>query len=276
MSPSPSAFASGGGTGTFAIDVERDCTWSASSQSSWITLTSASSGQGEGSVGYRVAANGDPVTRTGNVMVADHQISIAQDAAPCRYDVSASAESVQSQGGELTVSVHTNAACTWTAQSQVAFATVSPASGRGDGSVRAVVSANAGAARAVSLLVAGVAVTATQSAPAPTPTPTPTPAPTPTPTPAPTPTPTPTPTPSPTPAPVPVPGKPIQLSGKVGAVSGACPNIVFQLKDRTVYTTVLTTYSKTSCDRIDKGMDLDISGVEMSDQRVRADQVTKK
>jgi hypothetical protein len=51
---------------------------------------------------------------------------------------------------------------------------------------------------------------------------------------------------------------------------------VFQVKDRTVYTTILTTYKKISCANIDKGMDLDISGMEMSDQRVRADQVTKK
>ena len=96
------------------------------------------------------------------------------------------------------------------------------------------------------------------------------------PTPTPAPTPAPVPTPTPPPAPVPVPVKPIDVSGKATAVSGSCPNIVFQVKDRTVYTTILTTYKKTSCNNIDKGMDLDISGMEMSDQRVRADQVTKK
>jgi hypothetical protein len=73
-----------------------------------------------------------------------------------------------------------------------------------------------------------------------------------------------------------VPITPIQLSGKAGPVSGTCPNIVFQVKDRTVYTTSLTIYKKTSCADIDKGTDLDVSGMVMSDERVRADQVTKK
>ena len=277
ISSPPSSFGSGGGSGTISVNVERDCTWSASSQSSWITLTSATSGQGDGNVAYRVAANGDPVTRTGSVTIGDHPVSIAQDAAPCRYDVAASADSIQSQGGQLTVSVRTNAACTWTAKSQVTFATLSPESGRGDGAVRVTVSANSGDVRAVSLFVAGTTITATQgAASAPAPTPVPTPTPTPAPTPTPTPAPTPVPTPAPPPVPVPVPVAPIQLSGKAGVVSGACPNIVFQLKDRTVYTTSLTSFQKISCSNIDKGTDLDISGMEMSDQRIRADQVTKK
>jgi hypothetical protein len=69
---------------------------------------------------------------------------------------------------------------------------------------------------------------------------------------------------------------PIELSGKAGQISGACPAITFEIKDRTVYTTLLTVYTKTSCDRIDKGTDLKVNGMEMSDGRVRADEVTRK
>jgi hypothetical protein len=75
---------------------------------------------------------------------------------------------------------------------------------------------------------------------------------------------------------VPVPVKSINLSGKAGPVSGVCPLISFDLKDRGVYTTLLTEFRRTSCDRVDKGTDLSVQGWEMSDQRVRADVVNKK
>ena len=42
----------------------------------------------------------------GNIDIGDRHLSIAQDAAPCRYDVAPSTSAVQSQGGELTVTVH--------------------------------------------------------------------------------------------------------------------------------------------------------------------------
>ena len=73
-----------------------------------------------------------------------------------------------------------------------------------------------------------------------------------------------------------MPVKKIELSGKVGAVSGVCPFIAFHMKDHDIYTTILTDFRRTSCDRIDKGTEVSVEGWEMSDQRVRADQVTKK
>jgi hypothetical protein len=241
-------------------------------QSPWIGFTSSTNGQGEGSVAYRISPNADPVSRTGNIDIGDRHLSIAQEAAPCRYDVAASSNAVQSQGGELTVTVHTNSACAWNASSGVAWASVTPASGRGDAAVRVIVSPNSGAARPVSVVVAGTAVNVTQAAAA---TPTPPPAPTPTPAPTP-PTPSPTPAPAPTPIPLPLPVKPVKVSGKAGEVSGVCPVIAFEIKERAIYTTPLTTFEKTSCERIDKGTDLEVDGMEMSDGRVRADLVKRK
>jgi hypothetical protein len=198
-------------------------------------------------------------------------VSIAQEAAPCRYDVAARGSAVPPQGGELSVTVHTHSACAWTANSAVAWASVTPASGRGDAEVRVIVTTNSGAARPVSAVVAGTPVNVMQAA-ATTPSPTPTPTPTPTPSPVPTPTPTPT----PVPVPVPVPVREVHFSGKANAVSGVCPVITFVVKEQTVYTTPLTQFEKTSCDRIEKGTDLEIHGMEMSDGRVRADEVKRK
>jgi BACON domain-containing protein/all-beta uncharacterized protein len=269
-------FAASGGAGTVSVNIDRDCTWNATTQSSWIAITSAASGQGDGTVGFRVSANADPVAREGVITVSDRQVTVAQEAAPCKYDVTPSTNTIRSEGGELTIAVHANSACSWSATSNVSWATVSPASGRGDGTVRVVVSANSGSARNLSVAVGGTTVTVAQSAAsAPAPPPAPAPGPPAPPAPPPTPTPPPVPPPAP-PPPVPVPVKQIELSGKAGAISGSCPAIAFQLKERDIYTTASTEFRRASCDRIDKGNDLTVSGWEMSDQRIRADVVTKK
>jgi Viral BACON domain/Putative binding domain, N-terminal len=279
VSSSVPKFASAGGTGTVSITVDRDCPWNAASQSGWITITSAASGQGDGTVGFRVSVNNDPVARDGVIAVSDRQIAVGQEAAPCRYDVTPNTNTVPPQGGEMGIAVRAHSACSWAAKSEVTWATVSPDSGRGDATLRVVVSANSGPARTLWVAVAGTSVTATQSAastPSPSPAPAPPapapPAPAPPP-PAPAPAPVP---PPPPPSPVPVPVKPIDLSGKAGAISGTCPLITFNLKDRAIYTTALTEFRRISCDQIKKDTDLSVQGWEMSDQRIRADQVTKK
>lgn len=146
--------------------------------------------------------------------VADRQVALAQQPAPCRYSIGGVPPSIPAQGGGAEIDLRTHAACAWTARSDSPWASVSPSSGNGDAVLQLNVAANSGQSRAVTLTIAGERVTTTQAAaaapapspvpspqpPAPTPTPTPTPpppAPTPTP-PPPAPTPTPTPTPLPT------------------------------------------------------------------------------
>jgi hypothetical protein len=254
-------------------------------------MTSAADGQGNGTVSFRVAENGDPVARQGALAVADRQVSVAQEPAPCRFEVASAATAIAPEGGELTVDVRGHPACTWTARSDVTWAAVSPNTGKGDAVVHVAVSRNTGTARQLSLVVAGQPVNAMQRsadsppaptpaptpappgpAPAPTPAPTPMPAPTPTPTPPPTPSPTPTPTP---PAPAPVPVRGIELSGRISDVSGTCPAITFELRGRTVYTTDDTEFKKIPCEKIDRGTDLKVEGMEMSNGTVRADRVAK-
>ncbi len=262
-------------------------------------MTSAAEGQGDGKVTFRVAENAEPVTRQGALTVADRQVSVAQAGAPCRFDVRPSATGIGAEGGELTVEVQAHAACPWTAKSEVAWAAVSPESGRGTALVRVAVARNAGAARPVTVVVAGRPINATQRPadvpppppppPAPEPTPTPPPAPpspapvpppSPTPAPAPTPAPpapepAPTPPPPPPPSPAPIPIRRIELDGRIGEVSGACPSIRFELRGLTVFTTSQTDFRKIGCGKIDGGTDLEVEGMVMSDGTVRADRVTK-
>lgn len=229
--------------------------------------------------------------------VADRQVALAQQPAPCRYSIGGVPPSIPAQGGGAEIDLRTHAACAWTARSDSPWASVSPSSGNGDAVLQLNVAANSGQSRAVTLTIAGERVTTTQAAaaapapspvpspqpPAPTPTPTPTPpppAPTPTPPPpAPTPTPTPTPPPPPPPpppAPAPIPLLPVELNGEIENLSGTCPNLVFGIEDKgldfVVYTTEDTAVMR-GCNRLRSGMDVRVRGWLMSDGRVRADQI---
>jgi hypothetical protein len=212
---SSSSFEAGGGTGTVSVAVARECGWNAASQSSWVSITSAAEGQGNGTVNYTVAANADPVTRQGALLVSDRRLALTQAASPCRFEVAAPSTGVGPEGGELIIQIRTHPSCDWSARSDVPWANLVPGAGRGDAAIRVVVQPNTGTERQIAVIVAGERVTAMQRAAAPGPTP---PAPTPTPpapppappgpTPGPTPpTPTPTPTPAP-PSPTPTPPSP--------------------------------------------------------------------
>jgi hypothetical protein len=283
---STSSFAAAGGTGTVSIAVARECSWKASTSSGWIALTSSAEGQGDGTVAYRIAENADPATRRGSIAVAERQLSVSQEAAPCRFQVSAGASQLAAAGGETSVDVRTHALCAWTASSDAPWVFVSPGSGRGDGSVRVTGALNSGPERIANVTIAGERIGlrqpgVTQPAPAPTPAPAPAPPPSPPP-PAPDPPPTPTPTPGPSPPPPPpapapptepVPVKPIELRGRVDSVSGSCPTIVFEVKKRTVYATSSTEFKGGNCGHVQRRTDVSVDGWEMSDNRVRADEV---
>jgi hypothetical protein len=73
-----------------------------------------------------------------------------------------------------------------------------------------------------------------------------------------------------------VPVRSIEISGRMGSVTGACPTIRFELRDRDVYTTSATEFIKSSCNKLDRGTNVEVEGMEMSDGRVRADVVTKR
>lgn len=284
VSNTTSSFAASGGTGQITIGVARECSWRASTSSGWIALTSSAEGQGDGTVTYRVAENGDPASRRGTITVAERQLDVSQDAAACRFQVLAAGSQVAPTGGETSVEVRTHALCAWTASSDAAWVSVSPGSGHGGGLVRVTAAPNTGPERLATVTVAGERIGLRQPpapapvpapgppppAPAPPPEPTPSPSPAPPP-PAPAPPPPPAPTPPPPTEPVPV--RQIELSGEVQSVSGVCPLIVFQLNDQTVYTTAVTEIKSGPCKDIGRGQNVSVKGWEMSDGRIRADEV---
>ena len=188
-----------GGNGSLIVNVERECAWSARAEASWITL-GGTGGQGTATLSYTVAPNPIGTPRRGAIVVGEQRAEVAQEAAPCRFDVSPSSREVGAGGGEISFSVTVTDGCTWTARSDASWiASPQPAGGQGNGTVRFMVAANEGSSRNGTIRVAGVTVGIAQVAPGAPPPPTPAPGPPGSPPPAP-PSPPP-PSPPPTPAP---------------------------------------------------------------------------
>jgi hypothetical protein len=77
---------------------------------------------------------------------------------------------------------------------------------------------------------------------------------------------------SPAPAPAPSPST-VTLSGRVAAVSGACPSLTFAVSDTTVTTSSSTAVTGGSCTDIVDGADVQVTGTRQDDRSVAASQV---
>jgi hypothetical protein len=63
------------------------------------------------------------------------------------------------------------------------------------------------------------------------------------------------------------------LNGRVREVSGSCPAVRFELQGRVVYTSSATRYDDGRCRDIERKERVKVTGMLMSDGRVRADEV---
>lgn len=189
---SATTFPSSGGNGSLAVRTDRECPWTATSDSTWLVFTSSRSGQGSGTVSFSVTANPAPAVRAGFVSVNEQRVRIAEEAAPCRFELDRSGETVEAGGSDVTVRISTLDGCGWRTSTNADWLNVRTTTGSGSGEVRVTVAANIGAARETTLLVAGLPFgIRQQGVPVATPLP-PTPAPPPGPAPPPPPPPPPT------------------------------------------------------------------------------------
>ncbi len=67
-------------SGTIDISAPSDCRWTASVSHPWVTLLSPASGAGSATLSYTVAANPDPVPRTGTINVGRKAFTLTQAA----------------------------------------------------------------------------------------------------------------------------------------------------------------------------------------------------
>src|SRR5205814_6950442 len=120
---SPTSFGANGGNGTVTVSAPRDCTWTTATDVSWISVN-LRNGQGDATLNYSVARNGSPGTRRGTVTVGSHQLAVAQDGAPCHFDLDRSSADIGVAGGSVGVGLATISGCNWTATSKAGWIAV--------------------------------------------------------------------------------------------------------------------------------------------------------
>ena len=254
------SFSADGGTGSVPVTVSRECEWSAATEAPWAVITSGAAGHGDGTVGFRIDRNPDPVGRNSALVIGGERLELAQQPAVCRFDVSRPTPTIGAERADLRIQITTHAVCDWLAGADVPWLTVAPNSGRGSGTVGVTVAANPAGPRSGSITVAGERLSLTQAAPAPAP-------------PAPTPTPPAPPSPPPPPPPPPAPGPEVELSGRVQALSGACPSVRFTLGGTVVTTNGQTRFRHGNCSELRNGDRVEVKGRRQPDGSVTAQEV---
>jgi hypothetical protein len=164
IAPAGLAIPPAGGTGTVTVTAGNGCSWTAVSSVGWITVTAGSSGSGNGNVTFSVAGNGG-ATRTGTITIGGQVFTVTQASVACTYAIAPAGQTFSEAGGTGTVTISAPAGCSWTATSNVGWASVTGgAAGSGNGTVTFSVAANAGAARTGMLTIGGKTFTVTQTA----------------------------------------------------------------------------------------------------------------
>jgi uncharacterized protein (TIGR03437 family) len=139
---------------------DQSCPWSVTNLPSWVTVTFGSSGTGNGTVGYRIAPNNSPSSRSGTFLVGGVPVSVSQAGGACTYSVSTTEVSIPSTGATGSISVTTGTGCPWQASSDSSWITISGAAvGSGSGSFNYSVASNTtGQARSGTITVGGIAI----------------------------------------------------------------------------------------------------------------------
>jgi len=163
LDSSGASLGAGGGNGVVNVTTQATCSYSTVAGPNWISITSGATGAGPTAtpLTFSVAPNSSTTPRSGTLTIGGQPFTISQDATPCSVTVDASALPGQFAmlGQFSTIGVNANGAnCSWTASSPVTWATVSPMSGRGNGTITVTALSNAGAPstlRNTTLTVAG-------------------------------------------------------------------------------------------------------------------------
>jgi hypothetical protein len=157
---SPQNMRSEGGRGTIAIETPAGCAWTATSSAGWLRVLTPA-GSGPGPVEFEADANSSG-PRQAMVAIGDQRITITQDGVnqpgggggnTCSISLSASAVSAAAAGSTHTVAIAAPPACDWNASSQALWVTVTPGTGRGNGSLTITAARNGGSARSGAVTV---------------------------------------------------------------------------------------------------------------------------
>lgn len=154
-----------GGTGSVSVTAARECQWSASADGTWLTIKSGATGQGDGTVEFTAAANPDPATRRGGILLNDQRLDVTQAAGECVIALGGVSASFSPSGGAGHVDVRASSAlCTWTVQADADWIVLrSGPNGKGTAQVDYEVAPTTGPPRNGTITVAGQRFSVLQS-----------------------------------------------------------------------------------------------------------------
>jgi glucose/arabinose dehydrogenase len=145
LSATTQSFAAAGGQATLTLTTAGDCGWLAASTASWITLD-VTRGVGSAAFNFTVGANSSSSGRSAIIRAGGQSLTITQSGtAPptCTFQIAPTSKSFPNAGGTGTISVSTQAQCTWSATPSASWITItSGASGTGNGTVNYSVASN--------------------------------------------------------------------------------------------------------------------------------------
>ena len=163
---SMSSVGASGGTGRLAVTAGRECTWSMTSNVPWITARQPAGGQGDGGVEYVVAANPNPESRRGTVVVGGQVFEVVQEGLACQFELRPNNQNVEAEGGSGSFTVEGPDSCNWTPATSDEWITITNGGSRtGNDSVNFTVARNTGAARNGAIRVGSQAFSISQSSP---------------------------------------------------------------------------------------------------------------
>ena len=163
ISPSSASFDRSGGSGSISITLPSTaCTWTASTNVAWVTL-GASSGSGSSALTYSVAPNSS-TGRSGTITINDQTFTVSQTSG-CAYSVSPMSFNFGPNAGSGSVTLSTDSACFWAAESHSSWITMTGTTdSRGPTTVPFTVAANPDVtSRTGYIIVAGSTIFITQN-----------------------------------------------------------------------------------------------------------------
>lgn len=163
-----------GTSGTITVTTQEGCAWSASSLNGFLTFPDGADRTGPGTVTFEVAANTSGF-RTATANVAGRLFTVAQMGGSCTYSITPASVNTSAAATSGSVTVTTQAGCSWSATSMTGFLAFQNAIGRtGPGTVSFTIAENTstgsrnavGAIGGVTFMVAQSGATPAGSTPA--------------------------------------------------------------------------------------------------------------
>lgn len=139
IAPETQSFNANGGSGAVTVTAGDSCIWTATANDAWLKVSSGASGRGNGSVHFDVAANTATTSRTGTLTIAGRTFTVTEtgknEPVECTYSVAPVTFAPCMAHGTLLATLTTQNACTWTAEPDANWLTVSQSNGSGTATI---------------------------------------------------------------------------------------------------------------------------------------------